>query len=67
MLVLSRKKSEIIIVGGSSDQEASIRIVVLEIGNGFVKLGIQAPASVPVHRMEVWKHIHADETVAKAS
>ena len=67
MLVLSRKKSEAIIVGGSNDQGASIQIVVLKIGNGVVKLGIQAPASVTVHRMEVWKHIHADETMAKAS
>ena len=67
MLVLSRKKSEVIIVGGLSHQDASIEIVVLEIGNGFVKLGIKAPASVPVHRMEVWERIQTDESVAKSS
>lgn len=67
MLVLSRKKSEVIVVGGSDAEHATIRIVVLEIGNGFVKLGIEAPASVPVHRMEVWQRIQTDQTVAKAS
>lgn len=63
MLVLSRKKTEAIVVGGSGTEQATIRIVVLEIGNGFVKLGIDAPASVPVHRMEVWERIQT----AKAS
>ena len=67
MLVLSRKKSEVIVVGGSDAQQANIRIVVLEIGNGFVKLGIDAPASVPVHRMEVWERIQTNRAAATAS
>jgi carbon storage regulator len=67
MLVLSRKKSEVIVVGDSDDQHASIKVVVLEIGKGFVKLGIEAPASVPVHRMEVWERIQTDRMTAKAS
>lgn len=54
MLVLSRKKSETIIIGGSAMQTPEVRIVVLEISNGVVKLGIEAPRSVAVHRMEVW-------------
>jgi carbon storage regulator len=55
MLVMSRKKSEVIIVGGSAAETADIRIVVLEIRGGQVRLGIEAPASVPVHRLEVWQ------------
>ena len=54
MLVLSRKKSETIIIGGSAMQTPEVRIVVLEISNGVVKLGIEAPRSVAVHRLEVW-------------
>jgi carbon storage regulator len=60
VLVLSRKKSEVIVVGDSDAQPANIRIVVLEIGKRFVTLGIEAPDSVPVHRMEVWERIQSD-------
>lgn len=67
MLVLSRKKSEVILVGNSDAQQACIRIVVLEIGKGFVKVGIEAPVSVPVYRMEIWERIQADRIAAKAS
>lgn len=54
MLVLSRRKSEVIVIGAPDAQQAMIRIVVVDIGKGFVKLGIAAPASVSVRRMEVW-------------
>lgn len=46
MLILSRKVSECIIVDGR------IVIKVLRIDRDTVKLGIQAPAEVPVHRQE---------------
>lgn len=51
MLVLSRKKNEAIVI--SND----IKIVVVEIRGDRVRLGIDAPASVPVHRMEVYEDI----------
>ncbi len=54
MLVMSRKKSEVIVVGNSA-AASGIRIVVLEIQGGQVKLGIEAPDYVPVHRLEVWQ------------
>jgi carbon storage regulator len=47
MLVLSRKIGEIITVGNS------IEISVLSYDRGVVRLGINAPKSVPVHRKEV--------------
>ncbi|HRA89037.1 MAG TPA: carbon storage regulator, partial [Planctomycetaceae bacterium] len=56
MLVLSRKKSEAIVVGNTSDDEGllqSIKITVLEVGRGSVRLGIEAPGSIGVHRLEV--------------
>ena len=61
MLVLSRKKSERIII------DDSIKITVVEIRGDKVRLGIEAPSNVPVHREEVWLDInpqHEDTTAA---
>jgi carbon storage regulator len=49
MLVLSRKKNESIVI---DDQ---IVITVVEIRGDKVRLGIQAPRDVPVHRSEVYE------------
>jgi carbon storage regulator CsrA len=34
-----------------------LKVTVLEIKNGSVRLGFEADASVPVHRAEVWERI----------
>ena len=47
MLVLSRKKNEAIVIADN------IRLVVVEISGDKVRLGIEAPKDVPVHRQEV--------------
>ncbi len=47
MLVLSRKTGEVITIG------ASVTITVLGIDRGVVRLGIEAPKSIPVHRKEI--------------
>lgn len=47
MLVLTRKPSEVIIIGDS------IRITVVEIRGNRVRLGIEAPRDVPVARQEI--------------
>ena len=57
MLVLTRKKAESIVVFRSDGEDSGIRIVVLEISRGIVKLGIEAPPDVSIHRMEVWERI----------
>ena len=67
MLVLTRKKAESIVVFRSDGQDSGIRIVVLEISKGIVKLGIEAPPDVSVHRMEVWDRIKESRAVLKAS
>jgi carbon storage regulator len=51
MLVLTRRKDEKIIIGDS------ITITVLEIHRDRVRLGIDAPRNIPVHREEVHKAI----------
>ena len=51
MLVLSRKKDESIVINND------ITIVVIEIRGDKVRLGVEAPKEVPVHRREVFDAI----------
>lgn len=51
MLVLTRKLGEGITIG------SEVRVVVLEVKAGQVRLGIEAPHSVQVHRDEVYARI----------
>jgi len=57
MLVLSRKLHESVVVGGSTGFEHLLKVLVLDIRGGLVKLGFEIDASVPVHRSEVWERI----------
>jgi carbon storage regulator CsrA len=59
MLVSSRKTQESVMVGGSEGFERVLKVTVLEIGNGRVRLGFDVDADVPVHRSEVWERIRA--------
>ena len=59
MLVLTRKSMESVVVGGSSVFEPVVKVTVLEILGGKVRLGFDAHAGVPVHRSEVWERIRA--------
>ncbi len=51
MLVLSRKLNQAIMVGDN------VRIVVVSVDRDQVKLGIDAPRDIPVHRSEVFDEI----------
>lgn len=57
MLVLSRKKSESIVIN------KDITVTVVEIRGDKVRLGIVAPREVPVHRQEVYEAIHGKSAV----
>ena len=61
MLVLSRKKNESIIINND------ITIVVVEIRGDKVRLGVEAPKEVPVHRREVYDAIKRSEQEQKSS
>jgi carbon storage regulator CsrA len=62
MLVLSRRNMESVVVGGSDGRfERMLKVTVLEIKNGTVRLGFEADASVPVHRAEVWERIRGSD------
>ena len=58
MLVLSRKKDECIVINND------ITIVVVEIRGDKVRLGVEAPKEVPVHRREVFEAIARGEHAA---
>ena len=51
MLILSRKLGESIVIDGH------IHVTVMRVDGDVVKLGIAAPAEVPVHRKEVYEEI----------
>jgi carbon storage regulator CsrA len=59
MLVLSRKIEESVVVGGSGNLERLLKVTVLEIDRGRVRLGFEADAAIPIHRAEVWEQIRA--------
>jgi carbon storage regulator CsrA len=59
MLVLSRKMQESVVVGGCDGFERLLKVTVLEIEGGKVRLGFEVDKDVPVHRWEVWERILA--------
>ena len=61
MLVLSRKISESIVIDGR------ITVKVIRLDGEVVKLGIEAPADVPVHRQEVYEEIQRTNREAATS
>jgi carbon storage regulator len=56
MLILSRKIEESIVIGTGKD---AITVMVTRIEGGKVRLGIDAPKGVPVHREEVLQKMDA--------
>ncbi len=58
MLVLTRKVDESIMIGDS------IEVKVLAVDGGSVKLGIQAPREIPVHRKEIFEEIRRENVAA---
>jgi len=54
MLILTRKLGENIRIGDK------IKIIILEIKGGQVKLGIEAPPHVAVHREEIYERIQEE-------
>ena len=67
MLVLSRKPLEAVVVGGGDGIERLVKVTVLEIKHGSVRLGFEAADEVPVHRWEIWERIQSVDLSGKAS
>lgn len=55
MLVLSRHRDESIMIGDD------VKVIIVDIRGDKVRLGIEAPKEVPVHRQEVYDAIKLEE------
>jgi len=60
MLVLSRKVNQSIMVGDN------VRVVVVAVDRDQVKLGIEAPREIAVHRSEIYEEIQRSNRAAAA-
>lgn len=61
MLVLSRRLNETLIIGDD------IKITVLSISGNQVRIGIDAPKEINVHREEVYLRIQAEKPSVEAA
>ncbi len=55
MLVLSRQKDESIMIGDD------VEITIVDVRGDKVRLGINAPRSIPVHRKEIYEAIQREK------
>ena len=56
MLILTRKVGEVIMIG------EDIVVKVLGVRSGQVKIGIEAPRELPVHRHEIFERIKSEDS-----
>lgn len=61
MLILSRKSGESIVIDGR------IHVKIVRVEGDVVKVGIEAPSDVPVHRQEVYQEIQRSNQQAVTS
>jgi len=59
MLVLSRQRDESIMIGDD------VEITIVDVRGDKVRLGITAPKSIPVHRMEIYEAIQREKAEQK--
>ena len=58
MLVITRKPGERICLGDD------VTVTVLEVVGSTVRLGIEAPAEIPVYRHEIWEAVKEENRAA---
>ncbi len=61
MLVLTRRPGESVVIGNN------IVVTVLEVRGEQIRLGIDAPRSVTVHREEIYRQVMSENVAAVAS
>lgn len=57
MLVLKRREQEVIVIGEPGQQIMLVEPITITVVEGQTRLGIDAPADIPVHREEVYDQI----------
>jgi carbon storage regulator len=58
MLIITRRAGEKVMVGDD------IVVHVLEVVGNSVRIGIEAPRSIPVYREEIWNAVRAENRAA---
>lgn len=58
MLVLSRMRGESIVIGS----DGAIKVTIVDVKGDKVRVGIEAPTDVPVHRQEIFDAIQRHST-----
>ena len=61
MLILTRRMNETLMVGDD------VRVTVLGISGNQVRIGVQAPRHIPVHRQEIYEKIKKEESSKSGS
>jgi carbon storage regulator len=61
MLVITRRSGERVCLGDD------VTVTVLEISGSTVRLGIEAPAEVPIYRHEIWLAVKQENQAAAES
>ena len=61
MLILTRKKGETIVI------DDKIEVTIIESSDGRIKLGIDAPKNIDIHRKEVHESIQAENKMAQGN
>lgn len=61
MLILTRKVGETIVINDD------IRVTVLGIKGGQIRLGVEAPSNVAVHRKEIHERIKSEAMASEAA
>ncbi|OPY73295.1 MAG: hypothetical protein A4E64_02626 [Syntrophorhabdus sp. PtaU1.Bin058] len=64
MLILSRKKDETILIKGA---DAEIRVMVVEVGKGKIRLGIDAPKGYVIVREELLEEVQRENRMSALS
>jgi carbon storage regulator len=59
MLILTRRVGEVLMIGDD------VQVTVLGVKGNQVRIGVAAPASVPVHREEIYNRIKNEEAATR--
>jgi carbon storage regulator len=65
MLVLARKSRESVVIAANNASQELVRVTVIDVCGGRVKLGFKADNDVAIHREEVWERVRAEGQALK--
>jgi carbon storage regulator len=66
MLVLARKTRESVVIAARGNSDDLVRVTVIDVCGGRVKLGFDAAGDVAIHREEVWERVRTERQALKS-